>query len=50
MHTENVFINHPDIGIFFKNFDGARYIPNSETAARFPEDEKFVDLKLSDMN
>jgi hypothetical protein len=50
IHTENVFINHPDLGIYFQHFDGSRYIPNSETAARFPEDEKILNLKSSNVN
>ncbi|KAI9566051.1 hypothetical protein GHT06_009851 [Daphnia sinensis] len=40
--TGSNLIDHPNIGMYFKRFDGRRYIPNIELMTMYPEDEAFA--------
>lgn len=45
-------ITHPRVGKYFKSFAGTHYVPNTETATRYPEDMpvtlKYVQEKYGD--
>ncbi|XP_057369865.1 F-box only protein 21-like [Daphnia carinata] len=40
--TGSNIVDHPNIGIYFKRYDGRRYIPNIELMTLYPEDEAFA--------
>ncbi|KAK4019144.1 hypothetical protein OUZ56_001174 [Daphnia magna] len=42
LNTGSNIIDHPNIGMYFKRFDGRRYIPNIELRTMYPEDEAFA--------
>ncbi|XP_078045248.1 F-box only protein 21 [Augochlora pura] len=45
--TKPQCINHPSVGKYFCKFNGIYYIPNEETAKKYPEDEEVCNRLLA---